>query len=85
VAYIDLLPTGSQNISDVGVSDVHAIGQALAPDESNQGGTGNDLGWFGNTGYVEGIPLPTLSPVWLAILGLLLIVMARRQRVAQSR
>ncbi|MGB0133674.1 hypothetical protein [Dokdonella sp.] len=85
VAYINLLPTGSQSIANVGVSDVHAIGQPLAPDQSNQGGSGNDLGWFGNTVFVAGIPLPTLSPVWLAILALLLIVMVTRQRRAMGR
>lgn len=83
VAYMNLLPTGTQNIHDVGVSDVYAIGQPQAPDESNQGGSGNDLGWFGNTEYVPGIPLPTLSPGWLALLGTLLILLAVRKRHIQ--
>lgn len=82
VAYMNLLPTGTQNIHNVGVSDVYAIGLPQAPDESNQGGSGNDLGWFGNTEFIEGIPLPTLSPSWLALLGMLLIlVVARRRRL----
>lgn len=84
VAYINLLPSGSQNILDVGVSDVHAIGQPLAPDQSNQGGTGNDLGWFGNTGFVAEVPLPTLSPNWLAALGVLLALLAARKRATRS-
>ena len=84
VAYMNLLPTGSQNIHDVGVSDVYAIGQPQAPDESNQGGSGNDLGWFGNTGLVEGIPLPTLSTHWLAVLGALLILLVARKRRVQN-
>ena len=84
VAYMNLLPTGTQNIHDVGVSDVHAIGQPQAPDESNQGGSGNDLGWFGNTEFVEGIPLPILSPRWLAVLGALLILLVARKRRAQT-
>ncbi len=84
VAYIDLLPGGTQNISNVGVSDVHAIGQPLAPDESNQGGSGNDLGWFGNTTLVAGIPLPMLSPNWLAILGVLLIIVVARKRGTEN-
>lgn len=83
VAYVNLLPTGTQNIHDVGVSDVHAIGQPLAQDETNQGGSGNDLGWFGNTALIGSIPLPALSPAWLAILALLLIVMVTRQRRIQ--
>lgn len=84
VAYMNLLPTGTQNIHDVGVSDVYAIGQPQAPDESNRGGSGNDLGWFGNTEFVEGIPLPTLSPRWLALLGALLILLVARKRRAQN-
>lgn len=85
VAYMNLLPIGTQNIHDVGVSDVHAIGLPQAPDESNQGGSGNDLGWFGNTAYVAGIPLPTLSPSWLALLGMLLILIVARRRRAHIR
>ena len=74
VANMNLLPSGTQNIHDVGVSDVHAIGQPQAPDESNHGGSGNDLGWFGNT----------LSPSWLATLGALLVLMAMRKRRVEN-
>ncbi|HET9033158.1 MAG TPA: hypothetical protein VFN25_09655 [Dokdonella sp.] len=85
VAYMNLLPTGAQNIHNVGVSDIHAIGQPQAPDETNQGGSGNDLGWFGNTALIEGIPLPVLSPGWLALLGMLLILVVARKRRTQTR
>ena len=84
VAYMNLLPGGTQNIHNVGVSDVHAIGLPQAPDESNQGGSGNDLGWFGNTELVVGIPLPVLPPSWLALLGMLLILVVARKRRAPT-
>lgn len=80
VASINLLPGGSQNIAHVGVSDVYAIGQPLAPDLSNEGGSGNDFGWFGNTPLAEMIDLPTLSPVALMLLALLLAALALRAR-----
>jgi hypothetical protein len=85
VASINLLPGGSQNIHNVGVSDVHAIGQPQAPYESNQGGSGNDLGWFGNTEFVEGIPLIALSPQSLAMLGLLLVMLVLRRRRVRNK
>jgi hypothetical protein len=72
VANIDLLAGGAQNISNVGVSNVHATGQHLAPSLSNEGGTGDAIGWFGaaivSTG---GVPADTLSP-----LGMLLFAFA---------
>lgn len=46
IANINLLPTGTQTIQYVGVSDVHATGQHLAPNQVNDGGRGNDSGWF---------------------------------------
>lgn len=49
VAFLQLAPapSGAQAINNVGVSDVHATGQHLAPTQTNQGGSGNDAGWFG--------------------------------------
>jgi hypothetical protein len=58
---------GSQNISNVGVSDVHATGEHLAPQQSNQGGTGNAFGWFG----IGILAVPTLS-----LGGLILLILA---------
>ena len=67
-AFLWLDPASTQVIDNVGVSNVHATGQHLAPDQTNQGGSGNDLGWFGR-GF-EAIPVPTLS-----IIGLLLLML----------
>jgi hypothetical protein len=80
VASIDLLPAGTQNIAHVGVSDVYAIGQPLAPDQSNEGGSGNDAGWFGNVLVGEAAALPSLSPAALILLALLLAASALRAR-----
>lgn len=76
VAFIDLLGGGSQNIDFVGVSDVHATGQHLAPTKTNDGGTGNDLGWFGH--YVAGgggsvAATPALSLIAAFLFALLLL------------
>lgn len=75
VAFLDLLPSGTQSIANVGVSDVHAIGQALAPDQTNQGGRGNDTGWFGNGGGPIGqaVSVPSSSPGGLALFALTLL------------
>lgn len=59
IASLWLAPSGAQDIANVGVSDVHATGQLLAPEQQNQGGSGNDIGWFGNGG---GAPLPAPTP-----------------------
>ena len=47
VANINLLPGGSQQIQHVGVTDVWATGQWLAPNLTNEGGGGNANRWFG--------------------------------------
>ncbi len=76
VAFIDLLQGGSQNIDFVGVSDVHATGQHLAPTKTNDGGTGNDLGWFGNYpagGGASVAPTPVLSIFAAFLLALILL------------
>jgi hypothetical protein len=80
IASIDLLPAGTQNIAHVGVSDVYAIGQPLAPDLSNEGGSGNDSGWFGNVLLGEAAALPSSSPIALILLALLLAALALRAR-----
>jgi hypothetical protein len=93
VANIDLLAGGSQNIADVGVSDVHATGQHLAPTLTNDGGTGNALGWFaavsgggGNSGgtKVGTVAAPALSPWACLLLGLALAGLVLRRHSRQS-
>src|SRR5579871_6155467 len=70
VALIDLLPGGRQNIAFVGVSNVHADGQPLATNQTNDGGSGDALGWFGNGTIGASVAAtPTLS-----LLGLLLLL-----------
>lgn len=93
VAFIDLLDGGDQNIANVGVSDVYAIGQPLAPEQTNQGGNGNDQGWFGGGGpppepppRPPPQPVPTLSDGWLLLMMLLLVGVAlRRLQRVESR
>jgi len=73
VANINLLLSGAQNISYVGVSDVHATGQHLAPMLTNDGGSGNAMGWFSavQPGGGTTVPAPALSAFVLALLILL--------------
>jgi hypothetical protein len=87
-AFVDLLPAGTQDIDFVGVSDVHATGQHLAPTKTNDGGTGNALGWFGNassggsSGNAAAVqPAPTLAPSGLLLLVLVILFVATRRRV----
>lgn len=82
VAELVLELGGSQNISNVGVSDVHATGQHLAPQETNQGGTGNAFGWFG----IGLLAVPTLSAGGLAlmILAFLGLALLRRSAIASA-
>jgi len=72
-AFLWLDPAGTQAIDNVGVSNVHATGQHLAPDQTNQGGAGNDLGWFGQA--LEAIPVPTLSVIGLLLLALTVLTL----------
>jgi hypothetical protein len=46
-AFINLLTGGTQQIQHVGVTDVWATGQWLAPFLTNEGGSGNAQRWFG--------------------------------------
>lgn len=76
IAELALDPGGSQNIAFVGVSNVHATGQPLAPDQTNQGGSGNAFGWFG----IGPLAVPTLSIGGLALLILALFGAALLRR-----
>ena len=70
-AFIDLLASGVQTIQHVGVTDVWATGQWLAPALTNEGGGGNANRWFG--GFVPGVatPIPTLGYSMLVAMTLL--------------
>lgn len=72
VAFIDLLPSGSQNIAHVGVSNVHATGQPLAPTQTNDGGSGDALGWFGSGGSGNSVAATPALSAW----GLLLLLLS---------
>lgn len=86
IASMDLLPGGTQDIANVGVSNVHATGQPLAPTLSNQGGSGNASGWFGQGGVTpppapQPLVVPALSDAGLLAMLLLIAAIAwRRQR-----
>lgn len=84
VANIDLLAGGSQNIDFVGVSDVHATGQPLAPTKTNDGGTGNATGWFGAAIAGNAVPTPALSWIGLFLLALLLATIAATRRNGET-
>lgn len=63
VASINLMASGVQQIQHVGVTDVWATGQWLAPALTNEGGGGNANRWFGGGAPVPAAaaPIPTLS------------------------
>jgi hypothetical protein len=76
VAFINLLIGGTQLIQHVGVTDVWATGEWLAPFQTNEGGGGNAHRWFGTpsgpgTGSA-GTAIPTLDTAALAALAALL-------------
>lgn len=89
VAFINLLIGGTQLIQHVGVTDVWATGEWLAPFQSNEGGGGNAHRWFGTpsgpgTGSA-GKAIPTLDTAALAVLAALLAAAGAwfaRQRAA---
>ncbi len=82
IALLDLAPGGSQSIANVGVSDVYATGQHLAPTQTNQGGNNNDRGWFGKL-FGATAAIPTLSLAGLVALGLITLTLG--MRVARRR
>jgi len=82
VAFINLTGTGTQQIVHVGVTDVWATGQPLAPSQTNEGGGGNAKGWFG-TPIGPPIPpprevtsIPALSTLMQGVLAALLALAA---------
>lgn len=84
VASLNLLPGGTQAIANVGVSDVYATGQHLAPAQTNQGGNGNDDGWFGGGGPVtQPVPVPALGWPMLLALAAGMLWISTRSRVRQ--
>lgn len=82
IAQLLLEQGGAQDIAFVGVSDVHATGEPLAPDGTNQGGTGNDRGWFGSG--LQLVPVPAMSIPGLAILILALFGLALTRRAGTA-
>ena len=73
VANLLLAPGGTQNILHVGVTDIRAIGQVLAPGQTNQGGGGDAPGWFlGAVAAAGANPIPTLGEMNLLLLILML-------------
>ncbi len=83
VANINLSSSGSQAIQHVGVSDVHATGQHLAPSQSNEGGSGNAVGWF-KALLAASIPVPGLTPWAMLMLLLAMCLLAWRRIGAQG-
>ena len=84
VANLNLLAGGSQNIGHVGVSDVHATGQHLAPSLSNEGGSGNATGWFAAIVPTIAVPADMLSPIGLLLFALAMFAgawLTRRQQL----
>ena len=86
VASINLLNAGTQQIQHVGVTDVWATGQWLAPALTNEGGGGNASRWFSAAPpSVTEYPVPTLGDLaTLALAALLaafgLVQLRRRAR-----
>jgi hypothetical protein len=78
VAFINLAAAGTQQIAHVGVTDVWATGQFLAPGQKNEGGGGNAKRWFGNAPppQTEVIPVPALSTAMQGVLAGLLALAA---------
>ncbi len=73
VAFINLMASGVQQIQHVGVTDVWATGQWLAPALTNEGGGGNANRWFGGAPVpAVATPIPTLSDAMLVALVVLL-------------
>ncbi|MBN8478215.1 MAG: hypothetical protein J0L91_04555 [Burkholderiales bacterium] len=82
IAFLDLVPGGTQSIANVGVSDVFANGQHLAPTQTNQGGNNNDQGWFGKL-FGASTPVPALSAP--AMLFLMVVTLLLGMRLSRRR
>ena len=86
-AFINLVGAGTQSIQHVGVTDVWASGQTLAPTLTNEGGGGNAVNWFGNKRVAE-LPVPSLSELGTLTLAALLaavgVATLRRRRTAST-
>ena len=85
VANINLLGGGTQLIQHVGVTDVWATGQWLAPSLTNEGGGGNANRWFGSPVVgAQQRSVPTIGEAMLALLAAALATMgawsARRRK-----
>jgi hypothetical protein len=72
VANVNLIPAGTQQIQHVGVTDVWATGQHLAPNLTNEGGGGNAFRWFGSAIGSDVRPVPTLGDLATLALAALL-------------
>jgi hypothetical protein len=90
-AFINLVTAGTQQIQHVGVTDVWATGQWLAPNLTNEGGGGNAHRWFGH-GPIPGggaVPVPILEDSLLLALATLLAAsgawLARRTLASHRR
>lgn len=68
VAFLDLLPGGTQNIANVAVADVYGTGQLLAPGQVNQGGNGNVNGWFGSAATAPQLEVIPSASTWSLLL-----------------
>jgi hypothetical protein len=90
-AFINLLGGGTQAIQHVGVTDVWATGQWLAPLLTNEGGGGNASRWFGvptPTGPARPVPaLADLATLALAALlaGVGIVHLRQRRKLSRAR
>jgi hypothetical protein len=88
VAFLNLVPGGTQSIANVGVSNVHATGLPLAPGQTNQGGSGNAINWFGQGGIVlppsQPVVIPANDPLVLGLFALALAAFAA-SRISRRR
>ena len=48
---------------------MHAVGQQLAPNQTNEGGSGNATGWFAAVINNTAIPANALSPLGMLLFG----------------
>jgi len=90
VAFINLVPAGTQQIQHVGVTDVWATGQHLAPTLTNEGGGGNAFRWFRSLSPgTDELAVPTLGDLSTLALAALLAGFAifdlRRRSRARAR